>query len=129
MIGLDTCAIIDFLKGDENLINLIGGLGEELCLSQISYFELSFGINPKIKSHLEEESYYDILFNTFKIVGIDNSLFKNSSRLFWKMKSLGREIGKIDSIIASGFILAGVNKIITRDKHFEKIKGLKVLSY
>ena len=71
----------------------------------------------------------DSLFNTLNVVGIDNMLFKISSRLFWKMKFLGKEIGKIDSIIAGSFISAGVDKIITKDKHFEKIKGLKILNY
>lgn len=129
MIGLDTCVIIDLLRGDENLIKLIDSFDEEICLCQISYFELSFGINPKIKSHLEEEKTYDKLFSAMKVVKITNDLFKYSSRFFWKMKSAGREIGKMDSIIISSFMSAGVDKIITKDKHFEEIKGLKVLKY
>jgi len=129
MIGMDTCAIIDFFIGDESLLKLIEGLDDDICLSQISYLELSFGINPKIKSHLEEEKYYDILFNTLKVVDVNNYLFRNASRLFWKMKFLGKEIGKIDSVIASSFMTVGANKIITKDRHFEKIRGLKVLSY
>lgn len=126
---MDTCAIIDFFIGDESLLKLIEGLDDDICLSQISYLELSFGINPKIKSHLEEEKYYDILFNTLKVVDVNNYLFRNASRLFWKMKFLGKEIGKIDSVIASSFMTVGANKIITKDRHFEKIRGLKVLSY
>ncbi|MDA3837308.1 MAG: type II toxin-antitoxin system VapC family toxin [Nanoarchaeota archaeon] len=129
MIGLDTCALIDLLRGEERLVFLMNGLNEEFCLCQASYLELSFGINPNIKFHLEEESFYDDLFKMFKVVEMNNELLKKSSRLFWKMKSLGMEVGKMDSVIAASFISAGVNKIITKDRHFEKIKGLKVLSY
>ena len=130
MIGLDTCALIDLFKGDEDLLNLIGEIEDEFCLSQMSYFELSFGINPKIKNHLIEEKYYDLIFDNLKVLEMDNFVLKESSRLFWKMKSIGSEIGKIDSIIATSFLRAGINKIITKNKkHFEKIKGLKVLSY
>jgi tRNA(fMet)-specific endonuclease VapC len=130
MIGFDTCALIDLFNNDPDLLNLIGKIEDEFCVSQISYFELSFGTNPKIKRHLIEEKYYDLLFEEIKVIDINNDLLKDASRLFWKMKSLGKEIGKIDSIIASSFLRSGVDKIITRNKkHFEKIKGLKVLSY
>jgi predicted nucleic acid-binding protein len=129
MIGLDTCAVIDLLKGDEKLILLMNSLDEEFCLCQASYLELTFGINPKIKSHLEEEEFYDNLFGELKVIGIDNEFLKNASRLFWKMKSSGYEIGKMDSIIASSFMSAGVNRVVTRDKHFCKVRGLNVLNY
>lgn len=39
-------------------------------------------------------------------------------------------IGRFDSMIAGILLANGVDKIITKNvKHFEKIKGLRVISY
>ena len=130
MIGFDTCAIIDLFKGDKRLLDLVKNLDEEFCLSQLSYLELVFGTNPKNNNHLIEEGFYDALFEKLRVFDATNFGLKKASRLFWELKAKGNTIGKIDSIIATNFMINGVNKIITKDKkHFSQIKGVKVLNY
>lgn len=130
MIGLDTCTIIDLFQGDDNLIELIKFLDEEVCLSKTSYFELVFGINPRNKKHLNEEKYYDKIFQNLKVFSLDLNSLKKASRMFWRIKTKGKEIDRTDILIATSFLENNVKKIITKNKkHFSQIKGLKVLDY
>ena len=130
MIGLDTCTIIDLFQGDKNLIKLIKSLDEEICLSKTSYFELIFGINPKNKKHIHEEKYYDEIFQNLKVFNLDLNSLKKSSRIFWEIKSKGKEIDRTDVLIATSFKENNVNKIITKNKkHFSQIRGLDVIGY
>ena len=55
---------------------------------------------------------------------------KKAAEIFYDLKRKGFDIGQFDCMIASIFLMNGVNKIITRNvKHFINIPGLKVISY
>jgi predicted nucleic acid-binding protein len=130
MIGLDTSAIIDLFNEDESLISLLAGINDKFCLNRINYFEIMMGINRIKGDHLEEESAYEKLFSSFPMLELDFLSCKKASDIHWDLKKIGITIDLLDYAIAGIFVTNGVDKIITRNvKHFDKIKGLKVLSY
>lgn len=130
MIALDTCAIIDLLKEDKSLNDLIGSLDEEFVSTQINYSELIFGINPENKKHLEEEFKINLLFDSIEVFNLDNHSIKKASLVKWGLRSKGIIIDSFDCLVAGMLLNNRVDKIITKNvKHFSKIKGLKVLSY
>ncbi|MBS3083651.1 type II toxin-antitoxin system VapC family toxin [Candidatus Pacearchaeota archaeon] len=97
MIGIDTTALIDLYKENDDLIKLLSGLTEPICTTVINSLEINFGL---------------------------------SSTIFFELSSKGILIGKFDCMIAGTLLSNGIDTIITKNKkHFEKIKGLKVLSY
>lgn len=49
---------------------------------------------------------------------IDNALIKE-----------GKKIDVFDSLIAGTMLANGVDTILTRNKHFERIKGIKMINY
>ena len=130
MIGLDTNAIIDLFNGDEELISLLNGIREDLCVSLINYQEIVFGLDPENESHMEELFYYDSLFDSYIVFSLDRGSSKKTNKIFWSLRKKGSAIGKFDCMIAGILLENGVNKIITKNvKHFSKIPGMKVISY
>ena len=130
MIGLDTTAIIDLFKKDESLRNLLKDLDDNFVSTVINYWEIKGGLNPKDNRYVLENKYYEDLFANIVIFDFDKHCVRKSSEVFWELSARGEMIDDFDSMIAGILLSNGVNKIITRNaKHFERIKGLKVLSY
>ena len=130
MIGLDTSAIIDIFKGEQNIKRFLVDNKEPLAATTMSYLELCFGLNPENSRHLEEVQYYNEFFRSIYNVGLTKEACEEASRIFWKLRKEGRVIEQFDCVIGASFIANGIRKIITRNpKHFEKISQLNVISY
>jgi len=130
MIGLDTTAIIDMFKGDINLKKVIEELNDVFGLTIINYQEIMFGIDKDNPKHKIEEEFYDALISRIFFFNMDIKSSKKAAEIFYDLKRKGFDIGQFDCMIASIFLMNGVNKIITRNvKHFINIPGLKVISY
>ena len=130
MIGLDTSAVIDLFKNNLSLIKVLEKTDDKVALNQMSYLELMFGLNFESISHKSEEEYYDSLFNTYLVLQLDNASCKKTAKIFLQLKKIGETIEQSDCAIAAIFLTNGVDKILTRNaKHFEKIKGIQVISY
>lgn len=130
MIGLDTSAIIDMFKDNQQLKKLIDNTIDTIVSTQLNYLELIFGIDPKNKKHVNEEKYIEKLFNDLIIFNLTKDSIKIATKIHYNQKSKGRTIDQFDSLIAGILISEGVNKIITRNvKQFKEIPGLEVISY
>tara|TARA_Y100000310_G_C20358554_1_gene657846 strand:+ start:304 stop:699 length:396 start_codon:yes stop_codon:yes gene_type:complete len=130
MIGLDTSAIIDIFKGNQNIKNILEQNKEPLVATIMSYLELFFGLNPDNPQHTTEGKYYDEFFKNILNLDLNNDSCREASKIFWNLKNQGKEIDQFDCVIAAILITNGIKKIITRNpKHFEKINQLSVISY
>ena len=130
MIGLDTSALIDIFKGDLAIRKVLSKNKEPLATTGLNYLELMFGIDFDDKDHKLEEDYYNEFFETLLNFNISKKASKMASKILWSLKKEGRIIEQFDCAISAILLVNGVNKIITRNvKHFEKIEGLKVISY
>ena len=130
MIGLDTCAIIDLFKGNENLAKLIKSLSEPLAVTQLSYIELIFGINYENPKHKIEQDYYDALFQEVAHFSLDTFSIQQASRFSWDLKKKGKTTEQFDCLLCAILLTNGVSKIITKNtKHFENIPGIKPILY
>ncbi|MDP3916914.1 MAG: PIN domain-containing protein [Nanoarchaeota archaeon] len=130
MIGLDTSAIIDIFRGDEKIKGFFESNKEPLAVTIMSYLELFFGLDFENTKHTKEAQYYRSFFDGLYQMDITGESCEKASHIFWKLKKEGKMIEKFDCIIAAIFMVNGINKILTRNpKHFERIKGLNVMSY
>ena len=130
MIGLDTSAIIDIFKGDNNIKQFLKKNKEPLAATLISYLELFFGLDPRNPKHAIEERYYDEFFKSLYNLNLTKNSCKEASKIFWELKKKGESIEQFDCIIAALLLTNGINKIVTRNtKHFEKIKQLRAIGY
>lgn len=130
MIGLDTSAIIDIFRGNENIKKFIENNEEPLAATIMSYLELYFGLDPENAKHVDEAKYYDEFFEDVYNVFLTKDSCKEAQKLFWKLKKEGKIIEQFDCTIAALFIKSGIKKILTKNpKHFERINQLSVMSY
>lgn len=130
MIGFDTTTLIDFFRDNKDLKQLLDHIEDSFCTTLINYQEIIFGIDISNNAFSEEFYFYESLFNDLILITIDKNSCNRASEIYWYLKKNGKIIDKFDCMIAGIFLSNGINKIITRNsKHFEKIPGLKVLSY
>ena len=130
MIGIDTTALIDFFKKNENLKLILDEIDDTFTTTILNYQEIMFGLDLENLNHIKEESFYDKMFGDLLVFDLDKESAKKSSKIYWQTKNEGNVFGKFDCMIAAIFLSNGVNKIITKTaKHFDNIPGLKVLSY
>ncbi len=130
MIGLDTSAIIDIFRGDEAIKKALENIEEPLAVTQLSYLELMFGLDPKNEKHKVEESFYDEFFKSLLKLNLTNQSCKKASEIFWRLKKEGKTIEQFDCVIAGIFLANGINSLLSKNtKHFDNISGLKVIEY
>ena len=130
MIGLDTGAVMDIVKGSISLKKKIEDINEPLSSTIMNYQEIMFGFDFSKDNHLEEEKIYDEFFDSIHLISFTRESSKKAARLFKAFQQNGKDIGKFDCIIAGILLENGINKIITKNaRHFERIKGIEVISY
>jgi predicted nucleic acid-binding protein len=130
MIGFDTSALIDFFKSDSSLKKVFDNLDGVFCINDIVYLEFMIGLDDMNKKHSKEEDDLDELIQKLEVYHLDKKSIKLARNIIWDMKRKGNLIGSFDGVIAGIYLSNGVDKIITKNKkHFEGIKGLKVISY
>ena len=130
MIGIDTSAIIDLFKEEKSLLNLLKNINDKLASTIINYQEIVFGLNPIDFKHKTEKEHYESFFNDINLMLLTKLSADKSSEILWELRRKGKTIDEFDCMIAGILLSNGVNKIITRNvKHFENIRGLKVIPY
>ena len=130
MIGLDTSAIIDIFKGEQEIKKFLESNKEPLAATIMSYLELFFGLDFENARHTKEAEYYRDFFNNIYSMDLTKESCERASDILWRLKKDGNVIEKFDCIIAAIFMANGINTILTRNqKHFEKIRGLSVITY
>ena len=120
MKGLDTCAIIDFIRGCDSLKNVLEH-HTDIVTNDYTYLEVLQGAKQK--------QPYEDFFTRIESFPLTKKTFALAVQLKEESLRKGTEIPMHDCIIAASFIEHNVRTIITRDKHFTHIKALKVISY
>ena len=130
MIGLDTSAIIDILRGNASIKKVLEKNHGPLAATMMSYLELSFGLDTKNQRHKNEEDKCDAFFESLHVFNFDKTCCKKSAEIFWHLKEAEGAIEKNDCTIAGILLTNGITTIITKnEKHFKKIPHLKVITY
>ena len=123
MIFLDTCAVIDYLRGNKQVRKLIGS--EVVAISEITVFELYSGSFMLKKKDL---TYVDTFISSSIILSIHS--YVDSARINAYLRLKGLQIPETDVLIGSCALQHSFDSIITRDtKHFERIPGLSIIGY
>ncbi len=126
MTVLDTSFIIDVLRNKKEAVSLRHTLGnEKLLIPTPAIMELWAGA---LRSNLSQQHKREIeeLMATMTIINFDTEAAKRSGEI----KHLLRQtpIDPEDMMIA-GMALARGDQVVTRDEHYVRIPGLRVLKY
>ncbi len=130
MACLETTFLIDILKGKEEIINLREELErseERLTAAAPSVAEVWFGALFSKKSEKEKSKIRELI-KSLEILPLDSSSAEESAEIDAELTRHGIRIETEDIMIAA---IAKVNgeKLVTRDQHFARIPGLRVLKY
>jgi len=131
MIALESDFIIDFLRNNKNAVEKYKEFSDEdFVTTQINFFEILFGIYNKKEVILREEPIALSFFDNLTVFDLNKASTIKSAKIAGELVLKGSLIQKNDCMIAGILLSNGCDKILTRnEKHFSKIKGLKVESY
>lgn len=130
MICLDSDCIIDFLRGNKEAIEIVKKYQLEIFSTEINLFEVMYGIYMKKDVSGEEIEAAKEFFENIDILPFDENCGEESATILTSLMKKGEAIDQNDCFIASIMIKNSTNKIITKnEKHFSKIKDIKVISY
>ena len=130
MICLDSDCLIDFLKGKREAVEIIEKHKDSVLTTEINVFEVFLGIYLKKEISEKEESSARDFFNSTNILAFKKGSGKLAAKILSNLSKNGQVIGQNDCMTAAIMLKNQCNQIITRnEKHFSKIKELKVIPY
>lgn len=127
MYVLDTDIVVDFLRDKENVRKLIYHLYTKKAYTTfITASELYFGAyNSEYKAkHFEE---IDFLEGLIDILYPDLRACRSFGKIKKDLRDAGKIIGDFDIMIAAVTIANDFTLITRNVKHYENIKGLKIM--
>ena len=121
MIILDTSIVIEYLKGNDKIIEVVNKYSRDSTtgITYISLYEL-------LKYSNKQKSAMNELIGTIKVVYPDETSASRSAEIFRKLKNSGNLINENDILIA-GIALKNDNKFITLDSDFSMIKNTNII--
>src|SRR3989344_7892680 len=126
MICLDSDFIIDFLRGEEKAIEKIKVYKDEVTTTEVTKFEVFFGIYIKKKIDEHEEKSAQLFFDSIEILPFDDGCGREAASILTTLSKEGKTIEQNDCFIAAIMRRHGCTKIITGNiDHFKRIKGLE----
>lgn len=129
MAVLDTSFLIDILRNKKEAVGLRVELEREghLFAAAPTVYELWQGA---LQSRLpwQEKSKVDGILSSVSVLDLDARSSKRAAEIAVELSRKGESIETEDLMIA-GIALSNGEMVVTRDPHFSRIPGLKVLKY
>jgi tRNA(fMet)-specific endonuclease VapC len=123
---IDTDIIIYSLKGNTVVQNQFS-LNQNIpkAISVITYGELLYGAKKSKNVEKNLAVIYRIK-ELFPIIGIDKAVMETFSVVKVNIQRIGSPIDDMDLLIASTAMTMNYTLVTNNEKHFSKIKGLKI---
>jgi tRNA(fMet)-specific endonuclease VapC len=123
---IDTDIIIYSLKGNTTVHNhFLKNQNIPKAISVITYGELLFGAK-KSKSVEKNLAVVYRIKELFPIIEIDKAVVETFSEIKVKIQQTGNVVDDMDLLIASTALTMNYTLVTNNEKHFDKIKGLKM---
>ncbi len=124
---LDSTALIDYLRGKENAVKAVNSANNK-AITTVNIFEISLGHH--LRNNKNEEIRFNEFINSIKELELDRKSAIRSAEISARLIKEGKRIEETDCLIAGIALSNGVSTILTDNKsHFERIKGIKVVTY
>jgi len=122
---LDTCVIINILRGDSEAINFLESLGNDIFVPVIAIGELLYGAKKSTKIEQNTRMVKDLM-GDFAIIPIDAEIAEIYGEIKTDLVKSGNKLPENDIWIAAtakkyGLVLA------TFDNHFHHVDGLDTI--
>ena len=122
MLDTDTVSLI--VRNNHSVIkNLIKHEDDEICISAISYAELSYGLEKKGSERLFTR--VNTILGKLSIVDFDGSQSELYGKIRAELEKSGSTLGDMDMLIAAAALSQDAILVSHNTRHFSKIKGIK----
>ena len=129
MYLLDTDTLIYFLKGDATVVrNFKAALNAPKAISVITFGELVFGAR-KSGRVTENLAKVQRLAELYPIIDVTRAVVDCFGETKARLSSSGTPIDDFDLLIGCTALTLGFAVVSNNTRHFEKIPGLKVVSW
>jgi tRNA(fMet)-specific endonuclease VapC len=125
----DTSFIVDLMRRDPGALACYRAYEEKgmvLFTTGITALELYKG--AFVSKNEDNRIKVQTILELFIVLPVDESVYEAFGRIAAGLCLSGNPIGDFDEVIAA-LALCNDKEIITRDRHFEKIPNLSVISY
>ncbi|MDD1702541.1 MAG: PIN domain-containing protein [Methanoregula sp.] len=125
----DTSFIVDLMRKDPGALECYQEYEEQgiaLFTTGITALELYKGafVSGSDDNRIKVQKILEL----FVVIPIDDPVYETFGRLAAGLCRKGNPVGDFDEVIAAITLLAD-KKIITRDRHFEKIPNISLITY
>lgn len=130
MIVLDTAFIVDLLRGRQKAQEMLSRLedgNESVCTTSINVLELYRGVflSKKIDENLR---ILNAMLDQLLVLDLNEDAYEIFGALSAWLRSSGRPVGDLDEAIAAIALAYGAG-VVSRDRHFLLLPGLRVVEY
>lgn len=126
MYVLDTDISIDYLKGNQEVVERILGISD-IFLTPVTIAELFYGIYRSNKPEKHKAKLLNFLEGVY-VLGIDIDVCEIFGKIKAKLMREGKITGDFDIMIASICIANNCHLITKNIKHYQGIEELKIES-
>ena len=124
---LDTCVIIDLIKGDANTIETLKSKSPNLvAISTITEFELRYGLEQSTKRTSKSQSIVEAILSEVNILSFESKEAAKAAEIRNHLRALGTPIGPYDFLIAATALANDLILVTSNEKEFTRIQGLKI---
>jgi tRNA(fMet)-specific endonuclease VapC len=123
---IDTNIIIYSMRGDSVVHDhLLKNEKIPKSISVITYGELLFGAK-KSRNHEKNTAIVYRIKELFPVIDIDKAIIETFSELKVHLQKAGSPIDDFDLLIASTALTTNSTLVTNNERHFKRIKGLKI---
>jgi tRNA(fMet)-specific endonuclease VapC len=126
LILLDTSVLIEYFRKktrEESLFVKLAAISNNFCISVITHFEISCGID------LNQEQFWKNIFSDIIHIPYNVSLNNTAVAIYQQSKRKRATVEFRDLIIASTAIQFGYQLATLNKKHFEHIQDLSLITH
>lgn len=124
---LDTCVIIDLIKGDSNTINAIKSKSpDQINISTITEFELRYGTEQASKLKSKSKNIVESLLSEITILDFGSKEAIEAAKIRNNLRALGTPIGPYDFLIAATALTYDLILVTSNEKEFTRVRELKI---
>lgn len=130
MAALDTDILVSLLKGAPDAVEKIAALqerGDRICTTIVTAYELLKGAYVS-STAVENLAKVRETISSLRVLELSLGAAEEASRIYKELRDGGKLIGEFDVLIA-GIVKFWDESLVTRDGHFESIRGIKLINW
>jgi len=124
---LDTCVIIDLVKGDLNTLQTLKSLSpNQIFVSTVTEFELRYGLEKVSNRSNKSKGIVEGLLSEINKLNFEEKEAKVAAKIRNYLSGLGTPIGPYDVLIAATALANDLILVTSNENEFKRIQALKI---